>query len=302
MKINRAQWTSEAEYVGQREDLHREYFTNQVGLGVTEFISHTGRLTPGITVLDYGCGPGFLIRHLLDRGAACFAADSSVKAVELANRKYAGQSGWKGAFVLDGEASVLPQRFELITCLETLEHLPDESLSPKVSEIFQLLNPGGVAVFSTPFNENLGRNNSFCPFCRTEFHPWQHQRSFDAVQLAALLESVGFVVLFCRELNFWEFQRPRLGWKDLTFHALNWRLQKKLNKWMDLVCGCSFPNGRQFKHLLKPGPHLCAVVQRPSAVTTHNSSAESFVVGGTRPEYSAGPAVRMSHQISRIFR
>ncbi len=86
LPITTAKWTKESvvtfwEYIGQREDLHWEYFTQQVGVGLTEFLAHTGRLKPRAAVLDYGCGPGFLIQHLLDRGVECYGADSSIKSV-----------------------------------------------------------------------------------------------------------------------------------------------------------------------------------------------------------------------------
>ncbi len=81
MQIREGLWTPESvnafwQYHGRKKDL-TGYFTYQVGFGVAAFVGHTSRLKPGATVLDYGCGPGFLIQHLLGRRVNCWAADSS---------------------------------------------------------------------------------------------------------------------------------------------------------------------------------------------------------------------------------
>ena len=44
-------------------------------------------------------------------------------------------------------------RFALVTCIETIEHL--ENYREVIREIFRVLQPGGVAVFSTPNILNL---------------------------------------------------------------------------------------------------------------------------------------------------
>lgn len=269
LKIKKAQWTPETvtafwEYIGQREDLHWEYFTNQVGCGVAEFLVLAGRLGSDTMVMDYGCGPGFLIQHLLARGATCSATDCSLKAVDLVNRKYAGRSRWQGATVLGPKAPPLPKgHFDLVTCVETLEHLPDDLRGLVVSEILGSLKPGGAALFTTPHNEKLQNGMIFCPFCGSEFHKVQHQCSFTTNEMSQILEYHGFRVIFCRDLNFAEFQRARPPWCDLSLRSMSWAIEKKTRQIIDRVLKTSFPNGRLFKFLLKRGPHLCALAVRP---------------------------------------
>ena len=55
-------------------------------------------------------------------------------------------------------------RFALITCIETVEHL--ENFREVVREIYRVLQPGGVAIFSTPNILNL---RSGCGTCRPDF-------------------------------------------------------------------------------------------------------------------------------------
>ncbi len=270
LKIVRPRWNPEAvvnfwEYIAQREDLRSEYFTNQVGHGVAEFLVQAGRLGPNTAVIDYGCGPGFLIQHLIARGAKCSAVDSSEKAVTLANSKYAGRSGWEGATVLGPKSPPLAkEQFDLVTCVETLEHLPADLLGSLVYEIRGVLKPGGAALFTTPHNEKLQNNMIFCPFCQSEFHKVQHQRSFTADEMRQLLESHGFRVIFCRDLDFGEFQRGRPYWRDMSLRSLSWAVGRKRREIADRFFGDTFPRARLFNFLLKPGPHLCVLVERPS--------------------------------------
>lgn len=271
-EITKGLWTRDVvsafwDYIGHREDLHLDYFANQLGYAVAEFLSHTGRLNPGSVVLDYGCGPGFLIQNLLDKGAECYAADSSIEAVDLSNRKYGSRGNWRGAVRLGDAGTGLPSAHcDVVTCIETLEHLPEELVEPVLAEISRLLKPTGVALFTTPFNEDLRRKTILCPFCSTEYHRVQHQRSFDVAAMTSVLRQHGFEVLFCRGIDLGEFQRDRPAWRHLSYDSLSWLVGRKLKTWLDSsLAGRTFPNGRAFNHLLKPGPHLCAVVRRPQS-------------------------------------
>ncbi len=276
-------WTSEKiqrfwEYYGRRTDLQPEYFSFQVGAGLTSFLRHTGRLREGATVLDYGCGPGFLVQHLLGQGVRCYGTDSSPEAVQLTNQKVHADDKWMGATVVTSPPLPYPDaHFDVVTCLETLEHLDDATLKVVISEVRRLLKRGGVALFTTPNEEDLTRSFILCPFCNTEYHKVQHLRSFSADSLRAVLESLGFNVLFCRGVNLWEFQRALPGWKDRSYRdAKDWFVGR-WNGLLDKIRPRAFPFGCVFKGQAGKGgphgPHLCAVVER----------IEGAVAGGRRP-------------------
>src|SRR5439155_25597686 len=95
------------------------------------------------------------------------------------NNKYHEFANWMGATTFTQPPSPYQaESFDLVICLETLEHLLDDTISAIISEIYGLLKPGGAALFTTPNNEELSRNFVYCPFCQTEFHQVQHVRSF----------------------------------------------------------------------------------------------------------------------------
>src|SRR5262245_2061148 len=87
------QWTAATigrfwEDYGARADFTSEYFAHQVGNGIVGFLTFADRLKPGTAILDYGCGPGFLIEKLLAKNVRCHGLESSPNAVEVVNQKF----------------------------------------------------------------------------------------------------------------------------------------------------------------------------------------------------------------------
>ncbi len=215
--------------------------------------------------LDYGCGLGYLIQELLSRGLECSGAEFSIESVELVNRKFHGHPKWKGATLV----SALPTpfaaaEFDVITCTETLEHLSDELLPGVVSEMYRLLKPGGLVMFTTPHDEDLELAMAYCPFCEAEFHKVQHLRSFTLESMEQLLRSHGFEVLFCRNVDFREFQRyvSLSPYSAISLKILGEWLVAKKDGYLDRVARRPFPHAREFERRAIPGPHLCAIATR----------------------------------------
>ena len=44
----------------------------------------------------------------------------------------------------------IKERYDCITCIETLEHIPDEDVSKVIFHIYRCLNPGGIAIVCVP--------------------------------------------------------------------------------------------------------------------------------------------------------
>jgi len=249
-------------YYGSRKHSLQEYFSYQVGLGVVQFLKASGRLHG--RVLDYGCGPGFLLEHLLDQGVDCWGADASEQAIDSVAEKFKARRNWHGCQFLDGLPSPYPDKnFDVVVCIETLEHLSDKILASVVDDVKRLLVPGGVALFTTPYAEDLTRNVCYCPFCESEFHRVQHMRKFDIDSMTQLLESRGLKTIFCTSLNFAAFQSntiPPLG--DMSpRHAIR-IIKSAAHRFMDRVAHKPFPHARAFRERLVPGGHLAALVTR----------------------------------------
>ena len=103
----------------------------------------------GKTVLDVGCGGGILSEGMATRGATVTGIDLGEKALNVA-RLHLHESGLVVDYRLvsaEAMAEAHPGEFDVVTCLEMLEHVPDpESI---VAACARLVKPGGDVFFST---------------------------------------------------------------------------------------------------------------------------------------------------------
>jgi 2-polyprenyl-3-methyl-5-hydroxy-6-metoxy-1,4-benzoquinol methylase len=145
------------------------------------------------SVLDYGCGTGYIIPHLLQRGHQVWGLDFSADSIDSVNAQFRGRDGFEGAYLADDLARQ-GRKFDAIVSIEVIEHLDDHHLAKTLSSFGTLLAPGGVVILTTPNDENLSGSEAFCPVCEHVFHRWQHVRSWSAQSLPAHLTSHGFAV------------------------------------------------------------------------------------------------------------
>lgn len=103
----------------------------------------------GRQVLDLGCGGGLLCEGMAARGARVTGVDSSAELIEAA-RGHAQQANLPVEYIHGSSAELLAGGgpcFDLITCLEMLEHVPDPGAV--VADCRRLLKPGGDLILST---------------------------------------------------------------------------------------------------------------------------------------------------------
>ena len=103
----------------------------------------------GRRVLDVGCGGGLLAEGMARRGARVTAIDLSPGALEVA-RLHALEAGVAVDYrqvAAEELADTDHDAFDLVTCLEMLEHVPDPG--QVIQAIARLVRPGGDVVCST---------------------------------------------------------------------------------------------------------------------------------------------------------
>lgn len=103
----------------------------------------------GKKVLDVGCGGGLLTESLARSGARVTGIDLASASLTVA-REHAQTSGLNIDYI-ESSAEAMAQShadvFEVVTCMELLEHVPDPA--SVVQACAQLTAPGGWCFFST---------------------------------------------------------------------------------------------------------------------------------------------------------
>ncbi|MEH0390386.1 bifunctional 2-polyprenyl-6-hydroxyphenol methylase/3-demethylubiquinol 3-O-methyltransferase UbiG [Vibrio mimicus] len=108
----------------------------------------------GKKVLDVGCGGGILAESMAREGAQVTGLDMGKEPLEVA-RLHALETGTKLTYIqstVEDHAAANPQTYDVVTCMEMLEHVPDP-LSV-IQSCSKLVKPGGHVFFST-LNRNF---------------------------------------------------------------------------------------------------------------------------------------------------
>jgi 2-polyprenyl-6-hydroxyphenyl methylase/3-demethylubiquinone-9 3-methyltransferase len=104
----------------------------------------------GKRVLDIGCGGGILADAMARKGAEVLGIDLAGKALKVA-QLHALEAQTQGVSYREVSAETLaaeqPGSFDVVTCMEMLEHVPDPS--SVVRACATLVKPGGHVFFST---------------------------------------------------------------------------------------------------------------------------------------------------------
>jgi ubiquinone/menaquinone biosynthesis C-methylase UbiE len=131
------------------------------------------------SILDVGCGNGFFINSLQEK-----RKDLDIMGLDLSKEalKYV-----KTKKIL-GNVNSLPfdKKFDLVTCFEVLEHLPQSDFEKAILEIQRVSKR--YILITVPNNENIKSSFVRCPRCDYYFNPFFHLRSFNKQKLANLFK------------------------------------------------------------------------------------------------------------------
>lgn len=135
-----ARWWDPA---GQMRPLHE---INPLRLA---FVSERSGGLAGRRVADIGCGGGILAEAMAREGAEVTGIDASEAALRVA-RLHAAEQGVRVDYRLgtaEGLAAEMPEAFDVVTCMELIEHVPDPA--SLIRACARLVRPGGQVFLST---------------------------------------------------------------------------------------------------------------------------------------------------------
>ncbi len=104
---------------------------------------------PGCRIVDVGCGGGILSEALAEAGGEVLGIDMASELITVAG-EHATQGGKNIEYrIVSAEtlAEDMPGHFDVVTCMEMLEHVPDPISI--VNAVSRLVKPGGMVFFST---------------------------------------------------------------------------------------------------------------------------------------------------------
>lgn len=118
-----------------------------------DFIQQHANLSNNL-ILDIGCGGGILTESLAEVGGKATGIDLSEEAIQVAtlHAKDRGLSVEYEVASAEEYAENFPEKFDVITCMEMLEHVPDPASIIRASA--SLLKPNGHLFLST-LNRNV---------------------------------------------------------------------------------------------------------------------------------------------------
>lgn len=151
-------------------------------------------------LLDVGCGNGLFCNYLVNER-------SNIKITGL-DRSETALKYLKTQKIL-GDITHIPfedKTVQCITCLEVLEHLTIEDYAQALNELARVSS--SYIILSVPFNENLEKNLTQCPKCKTIFNLDLHLRSFTKNDLKELFLKQGFE---CISLKTFGLRKKLLG-------------------------------------------------------------------------------------------
>jgi len=134
------------------------------------------------TVLEVGCGGGYITSFFAPRVAYTVCLDISLEALKIARSKLDASNI---SFIL-GNATKLPFRsscFDKVVVPEVLEHLTDPKLC--TNEVGRCNKERGLVIISVPYKEKISYTR--CLHCKKLTPLWGHLHSFNEQDIISLL-------------------------------------------------------------------------------------------------------------------
>jgi SAM-dependent methyltransferase len=133
------------------------------------------------SILDIGCGKGWVAKEFLPKGKKVFSLDISVTNPAIVNKLYSN----KNHFGITADSFHLPfndESVDGVIASEIIEHVYDPT--GFVKELFRVVKKGGSLIITTPYKEKI--IYYLCIHCNQKTPANAHLHSFDEQKLESL--------------------------------------------------------------------------------------------------------------------
>lgn len=147
------------------------------------------QLPASAAIADIGCGPGFMVRYLLNKGfTRVTGIDGSAEQTAIAREK--------GLPVITGDAlahlRANPGTYDALLAMDFIEHFTKDELLPLFRAFNRALKPGGLLLLHTPNGEGIGAG-------RYIYGDLTHCTIFTPNSLTQIMALTGFSRPVCKE-------------------------------------------------------------------------------------------------------
>ena len=179
------------------------------------------------SILDVGCGNGWVAKEFLPKGKQVYSLDISVTNPDKAKKLYPNEKH----FGVAADSFHLPfsnDSFDCVIASEIIEHVFDPA--EFVKELFRVVKKGGSLVITTPYKEKI--IYYLCIHCNQKTPANAHIHSFDEMKLESLYSG--------KDLE--SFKHEAFGNKALIFLRMHvilkffpfflWKIKDKFANWI----------------------------------------------------------------------
>ncbi len=104
----------------------------------------------GGKLLDYGCGDATFLAQISDIFPTAIGTDNGQRQIEDCRRRLADLRDLSFCTTRELSAQIHDRAFDVITCMEVLEHCVEDDLNVILNEMSRLISPAGRIVISVP--------------------------------------------------------------------------------------------------------------------------------------------------------
>jgi 2-polyprenyl-3-methyl-5-hydroxy-6-metoxy-1,4-benzoquinol methylase len=154
----------------------------------------------GGRLLDYGCGDGTFVAMVHDRFTEAVGADVDPRQLADCESRLGHLQGVRFGLTADLARAEPPARWDVVTCMEVLEHCLEPERRRVLDDLSRLVAPSGLVVISVPIE--VGPSVAGKQFVRAlagmrRLGDYQHRERYTPIEMArsvvgARIERVAF--------------------------------------------------------------------------------------------------------------